>query len=81
MNLVPCFPSSPLSVQSIMLQIGLIASLFALSGQIRQVLLKACEINAVMKRKDSNCVVDLSYQGEAETASNLSEYTITGNRL
>ena len=35
------------------------------------------EINAVMKRKDSNCVGILSDQGEDETASNLSECTIT----
>ena len=33
-------------------------------------------INAVMKRKDSNCVGILSDQGEAATASNLSEYAI-----
>ena len=30
-----------------------------------------------MKRKDSNCVGMLSDQGEAATASNLSEYTIS----
>ena len=29
-----------------------------------------------MKRKDSNCVGILSDQGEAATASNLSEYTV-----
>ena len=29
-----------------------------------------------MKRKDSNCVGILSDQGEAATASDLSEYTI-----
>ena len=29
-----------------------------------------------MKRKDSNCVVTSSDQGEAATASNVSEYTI-----
>ena len=29
-----------------------------------------------MKRKDSNCVGILSDQGEADTASNLSVYTI-----
>ena len=29
-----------------------------------------------MKRKDSDCVGILSNQGEAETASNLSEYII-----
>ena len=44
---------------------------------VRLVLFKTvCEINAVMKRKDSNCIGILSNQGEAETASNLSEYTI-----
>ena len=47
-------------------------------GKVRQVLFqKACEINAVMKRKDSNCVGILADQGEAETASKLSECTIT----
>ena len=34
------------------------------------------EINVIMKRKDSNCVVTLSDQGEVENASNFSEYTI-----
>ena len=29
-----------------------------------------------MKRKDSNCIGILSDQGEAATASNVSEYTI-----
>ena len=37
---------------------------------------KALEINAVKKRKYSNCVRILSDQGEAATGSNLSEYTI-----
>ena len=46
-------------------------------GKVRQVLFKkAWKIHAVMKRKDSNCVGILSEQGEAATASNLSEYTI-----
>ena len=60
-----------------MLRMGLIASLFALFGKVRQVSSKkACEINAIMKRKDSNCVGILFDHGEAETASNLIEYTI-----
>ena len=37
---------------------------------------KACEIYAVMKRKDSNRVEILSDHGEAESTSNLSGYTI-----
>ena len=54
-----------------MLQIDLIASLFVLFGQSHAgINLKACEINAVMKRKDSNCVGILSDQGKAATASN-----------
>ena len=54
-----------------MLQIGLIVSLFAFFGQSHAgINLKACEINAVMKRKDSNCVGILSDQGKAATASN-----------
>ena len=36
----------------------------------------AFRVNAVMKRKDSNCVGIISDQGEAATASNLSEYTM-----
>ena len=44
---------------------------------VREVLFKkVCEINAVMKRNDSNCIGILSNQREAETASYLSEYTI-----
>ena len=35
-------------------------------------------LNAVMKRKDSNCVGILSHEVEAVTASNLSEYTVLG---
>ena len=35
------------------------------------------DIDAVMKRLDSNCRWDLSDHGEAATASNLSEYTIS----
>ena len=57
-----------------MLRIGLIASLFVLFGQGQASILKAWEINAVMKRKDSNCVSILSDQGEAATASNLNEF-------
>ena len=61
-----------------MLRIGLIASLFALFGQGQvSIILKAWEINAVLKRKDSNCIGILFDQGEGATASNLSEYTIT----
>ena len=46
-------------------------------GKVGQVLFqKAWEINALMKRKDSNCVWIISDQGENATASNLSEYTI-----
>ena len=46
-------------------------------GKARQVLFeKAWEINAVMKRKDSNCIGILSDQGEDGTASDISEYTI-----
>ena len=59
-----------------MLRIGLIASLFVLFEQSQtSIIPKAWEINAVMKRKDSNCVGILSDQGEAATESNLSEYT------
>ena len=48
-------------------------------GKVRQALFqKAWEINAVMKRNDSNCVGILSDQGEPATVSNLSEYTISG---
>ena len=48
-----------------------------LLGKVKQVLFfKAWEINTVMKRKNSNCVEILSDQGEATTASNLSEYTV-----
>ena len=59
-----------------MLGINLIASLFVLFGQSQgSFLLKGeREINAVMKKKDSNCVGILSDHGEAATASNLSEY-------
>ena len=67
-------------MRSIMFLIGLTASSFALLGEVRQVLFyKECDIKAVMKRKDSicNCVGVLSDQGEAATASNPSEYTIT----
>ena len=61
-----------------MLQIGSIASLLALYGQSQtSIILKVCEINAVMKRNDINWVVTLFDQGEAVTVSNLSEYTIT----
>ena len=46
-------------------------------GKVRQVSFeKECEINAVMKRKDIICTGILSDHGEAETASNLSKYTI-----
>ena len=46
-------------------------------AKVRQVLFqKAWEINAIMKREDSNCVGVLSDQGEAATVLNLSEYTI-----
>ena len=56
-----------------MLRISLIASLFVLFGQSQA---KAWEINAVMKRKNSNCFGILSDQWEAATASNLSGCTI-----
>ena len=60
-----------------MLRIGFIVLLFALFGQSQaNIILKTFEISAVMKRKNSNCVGILSNQGEAATASNLSEYTI-----
>ena len=59
-----------------MLRTGLIASLFVLLGQSQaNIILKVCEINAVLKIKDSNYVGILFDQGEAATASNLSEYT------
>ena len=61
-----------------MLRVGLIALLFVLLGQSQaSIIPKAWEINAVMKRKGSNCVGILSDQGEAAIALNLSEYTIT----
>ena len=61
-----------------MLQLGLIAYLFVLFGQSQaNIILKKWEINAVMKRKDSNCVGNLFDQGRAATASNLSKYTIS----
>ena len=70
---VPSFLASSLRVRGI----GLIASLFVLFGQSRaSIILKKWEVNAVTKRKDSNCVGIISDQGEAATASNLSEYTI-----
>ena len=60
-----------------MLRVSLIASLLARYGRSQaSIIIKACEINAVMKRKNSNCVGTLSDQMEAATASNLSEYTI-----
>ena len=37
---------------------------------------KAPEIDTVMKRNESNYIGILSDQGEAENASNLSEYTL-----
>ena len=40
------------------------------------IILKSMGTNAVVKRKDSNCVGIVSYQGEVATVSNLSEYTI-----
>ena len=40
------------------------------------IILKTCVINAVRKRKYSNCVVILSDQGGAATISNLTECTI-----
>ena len=77
---VACFLASPLSVRNIMLRTGLIASLFVFLGKFRQVLFwNVWKINAVIKRKANNCVGILSYRGEAATASNLSEYTITHN--
>ena len=46
-------------------------------GKVGQVLFESrCEIDAVMERKDSNCVGILSDQGEAETASNLREHNM-----
>ena len=51
-------------------------------GQSRaSIFLKAWEINTVMKKKDSNCIGILFDQGEAATASNLSEYTIVFDRF
>ena len=45
-----------------------------LFGQSRaSIIFKMWEIDAVMKRKDGNCVGILSDQGEAATASNLGE--------
>ena len=52
-----------------MLQIGLIASLFVWAN------LGKWEINAVMTRRDSNCI-GIVNEGVAATASNLSEYTM-----
>ena len=54
-----------------MLQTGLTASLFAFLGQSQaSIILKTCEINADMERKDSKiCVGILSDQGKAATAS------------
>ena len=76
-GLVPCFLASPFSVRSIMLRIGLIASLFVLFGQSQtRIILKMWEINAVMKTKDSICVGILSDQVEAATVSILNKYTI-----
>ena len=74
----PCFLASPFSVRSIILRIGLIVLLFVLLSKVRQVAFqKTWENNAVMNTKDSNCVGILSDKGEAATASNLSEYTIS----
>ena len=74
MGRVPRFLASPLSVRSIVLRIGLIASLFAPYGQIQaSIILKACEINAVMK---SNTVIALGFFSDPATASNLSEYAV-----
>ena len=65
-----------------MLRIGLIASLFVIFGQSQaSIILKAWEINAVMKRTDSNCVGILSDQKEAATVSNFREYTIMSKRI
>ena len=60
-----------------MFQISLIAPLFVLLGQCQAgiILKKTWEINAVTKTNDRNCAGILSDQGEAATASNLSEYT------
>ena len=60
-----------------MLRISLIASLFAIFGQSEaSIIPKVCKINKLLKRKDNNCVGISSDQGEAETASNHSEYIV-----
>ena len=59
-----------------MIRTGLTASVFAHYGQSQASILKTCVINAVRKRKYSNCVGILSDQGEAATISNLTECTI-----
>ena len=57
-----------------MLRISLIASLFVFFGESQaSIIIKAWEINAVMKRKDNNCVGILSDQEKAATASNICE--------
>ena len=61
--------TSPFSVRSIILRIDLAASLSVLFGQSQASSIPTnVGINAVMKRKDSNYVGILSYQGEAATA-------------
>ena len=67
MDRVPCFLASPLGVGSIILRIGLIASLFVFFGQRQaSIILKAWEVNAAIKRKDSNCVGILSDEGKLQ---------------
>ena len=57
-----------------MFRIGSIGLLFVFLGKVRQLLFsKAWEINAVMERKDSNCIGILSDLGDAATTSNLGE--------
>ena len=69
------FTPARVTVQSILLQTGLIASLFVLFGQSRaSIILNSVKINAIMTRKNSNCVGILYKQVEAATASNLHHY-------
>ena len=73
MGLVPCSLTSLLTVRSIIFRTGLIASLFAFFSQIQAsiILKKASKINAVMKRKNSNCVVILTDQGKLKLLQTL----------
>ena len=58
-------------MRSIILRIGLIFSLFTHYGKNQaSIILKKCKINAVMERKDSNCVGILSDQGKLKLFQN-----------